>query len=266
MKQLAKPTKTSCFLFPRMKLHCPFVTNHNIWKRNKLLNDSLYMYRRRYYFLQASTSGKVRQHVNPLTPYFQKPITIHRGWNKQVYRDATKPLLIDLGSGKGWFCLRYAEAHPDWNVLGLEIREVLVQRALNWVQQRQLTNLHYLFCNINVSLERILENTVDCKVLRVAIQFPDPHFKRRHQKRRLVTDELVQTLYKYLPSEGQVFVQTDVEQVYYAAIEKFQNNNFLMLPCDSRPWTNIPTEREICCENKARTIYRAIFCKKSNAA
>jgi len=97
------------------------------------------MYRRRYYFLQASTSGKVRQHVNPLTPYFQKPITIHRGWNKQVYRDATKPLLIDLGSGKGWFCLRYAEAHPDWNVLGLEIREVLVQRVRMFLFKEAIT-------------------------------------------------------------------------------------------------------------------------------
>lgn len=73
--------------------------------------------------------GKVRQHVNPLSHYFQQPLTIQYGWNEQVYKDSTKPLLIDLGCGKGWFCLHYAEAYPDWNVLGLEIRESLVQRV-----------------------------------------------------------------------------------------------------------------------------------------
>lgn len=115
--------------------------------------------------------GKVRQHVNPLSHYFQQPLTIQYGWNEQVYKDSTKPLLIDLGCGKGWFCLHYAEAYPDWNVLGLEIRESLVQRAMTWVLQRQLTNLHYMFCNVNVSLGQVLENIVNSKVLRVSIQF-----------------------------------------------------------------------------------------------
>ncbi|EME28821.1 tRNA (guanine-N7-)-methyltransferase [Galdieria sulphuraria] len=197
-------------------------------RRTKLVRHSLSVYNHMVQVCSCVTAtgklGKVRQHVNPLAPYFQQPLTIHRGWNKQVYRDSTKPLLIDLGSGKGWFCLRYAETYPDWNVLGLEIREALVQRALTWIQQRQLTNLYYMFCNINVSLAQILENIVDCKVLRVSIQFPDPHFKRRHHKRRLVTDELVQTLFHYLPNESEVLIQTDVEETYFSAIEKFQNN------------------------------------------
>ncbi|GJQ13522.1 hypothetical protein GpartN1_g5313.t1 [Galdieria partita] len=207
--------------------------------------------------------GKVRQHVNPLAPYFQQPLTLHRGWNKQVYGDSTKPLLIDLGSGKGWFCLRYAEAQSEWNVLGLEIREALVQRALTWVQQRQLTNLHYMFCNINVSLGQILENIVDSKVLRVSIQFPDPHLKRRHHKRRLVTDALVQTLFRYLPNESEVLLQTDIEEIYSSAIEKFQNNQFVMKPwqSDSHPW-QISTEREMACRNRGQPIYCSIFSKK----
>lgn len=135
---------------------------------------------------------------------------------------------------------------------------------MTWVLQRQLTNLHYMFCNVNVSLGQVLENIVNSKVLRVSIQFPDPHFKRSHQKRRLVTDTLVQTLGAYLPSESEILVQTDVEQVYSSVVETFQNNGFVRKQWqnDTHPW-HIPTEREISCRNHGRPIYRAIFSKNT---
>eukprot|EP00871_Galdieria_phlegrea_P003058 jgi/Galph1/3753/GphlegSOOS_G2434.1 len=172
------------------------------------------------------------------------------GWNQLVYKGGSKPLLVDLGSGKGWFCRKYAEKYPEWNVLGLEIRELLVERAMNWNQGTQkLFNLHYMFCNINVSLESILKNAVDCNLQRLSIQFPDPHFKRRHYKRRLVTD----TLY---------FFKTDVEQVFLSAADIFVRNKFVYVAWedDCHPW-GVPTERELSCVRHSRRIYRCIFLK-----
>jgi tRNA (guanine-N7-)-methyltransferase len=45
----------------------------------------------------------------------------------------------------------------------------------------------------------------------VTIQFPDPWFKKKHAKRRMVNEEVVETIARHLAPGGQVFVQTDIE-------------------------------------------------------
>jgi tRNA (guanine-N7-)-methyltransferase len=54
-----------------------------------------------------------------------------------------------------------------------------------------------------------------------SIQFPDPHFKIRHAKRRIVTTELVTTLAKFVMVGGGVFLQSDVKEALEAMREKF---------------------------------------------
>ena len=44
----------------------------------------------------------------------------------------------------------------------------------------------------------------------IAIQFADPHFKKKHRKRRLVQPKLVEDAYQCLKPNGRVFIQTDV--------------------------------------------------------
>ena len=46
----------------------------------------------------------------------------------------------------------------------------------------------------------------------MTIQFPDPWFKKKHAKRRMVNEELVETIaVNKLAIGGRVFVQTDIE-------------------------------------------------------
>jgi tRNA (guanine-N7-)-methyltransferase len=47
----------------------------------------------------------------------------------------------------------------------------------------------------------------------VSIQFPDPHFKSQHAKRRVVTPNLVMTLAKHMHKSSIVFLQSDVKEV-----------------------------------------------------
>jgi tRNA (guanine-N7-)-methyltransferase len=47
----------------------------------------------------------------------------------------------------------------------------------------------------------------------VTIQCPDPWFKKRHQKRRMVTPTLATEIARHMSSGGVVFLQSDVEAV-----------------------------------------------------
>lgn len=205
---------------------------------------------------------RVRQHVNPLANKYQTPVTLP-DWGK-VYADIDRPLHLDIGCGKGRFLLSMAALEPNWNFLGLEIREPLVQEASKWPNEVELTNLYYLFCNVNNSLSFILDSLPAGVLQRVTIQFPDPWFKNRHNKRRVVQPELVAELAKYMSAGGIIFLQSDIEVVAkemrdrFAANPAFQSQSKGWLAENPLP---VPTEREKSVLLRGEPVYRAVFVK-----
>ncbi|MBE9127988.1 MULTISPECIES: tRNA (guanosine(46)-N7)-methyltransferase TrmB [unclassified Coleofasciculus] len=207
---------------------------------------------------------RVRQHVNPLSKKYLNPVE-PPNWEK-IYTQPTQPLHLDIGCARGEFLLRMATLQPDWNFLGLEIREPLVKQANAFVAELGLTNLHYLFCNVNNSLRPLLESLPQETLQRVTIQFPDPWFKKRHAKRRLVQPKLVDDLATYLLAAGTIFLQSDVKDVAQEMCERFdehsafqrQGNDWL----DTNPLP-VPTERETGTLARGEPVYRALFGKNS---
>lgn len=203
---------------------------------------------------------RVRQHVNPLSQKYQQPVQLP-DWEK-VYLDLARPLHLDIGCGRGRFLVAIAQQQPDWNFLGLEIREPLVTQANFEREELGLTNLHFIFCNATQSLSPLLASLPGGALQRVTIQFPDPWFKKRHQKRRMVRSDLVDTLSVYLVAGGLVFLQSDVEAVAVEMCDRFQahagfvRQSNVWLPDNPLP---VPTEREQSTLAKGEPVYRAMF-------
>lgn len=205
---------------------------------------------------------RVRQHVNPLSHKFRHPLALP-DW-PTVYDRPDRPLHLDIGCARGRFLLNLAPQCPDWNYLGVEIREPLVMEANAIVQRQGQRNLHFLFGNINVEPEKILA-ALPQPLQRVSIQFPDPWFKQRHMKRRVAQPELVAAIAQYLAPAGEVFLQSDVEAVAQEMKDRFAENAALTLTHTSL-WLAenplfVPTEREIACNNLGRPVYRCLFRK-----
>jgi tRNA (guanine-N7-)-methyltransferase len=203
---------------------------------------------------------RVREHVNPLARKYQTPIE-SPDWEK-VFADPTLPLHLDIGCGRGRFLLEMAQLKSSWNFLGLEIREPLVDQALTWRDEAGLQNLHYLFCNVNNSLHPLLASLPSKSLARVSIQFPDPWFKRKHQKRRVVQPEVVETLSEFLMPGGIVFLQSDVLAVEQEMIDRFVSHP--AFGRDSQDWLPenplpVQTERELMVLSFDDPVYRAVF-------
>lgn len=200
---------------------------------------------------------RVHQHVNPLSPYYtQEPSPIDLG---KVFADLSLPLHLDIGCARGRFILRMAEAEPNWNFLGVEIREPLVTEANDIAAEHGLKNLHYEFCNAMIWLGRLLANIPDGILQTVTIQFPDPWFKKKHAKRRMVNIELVDTIIEKLADHGHIFVQTDIEFLAAEMFELFRTDERLSdLEKLENPFP-IKTEREKAVEDKGLPVYRARF-------
>ncbi|MGC1245995.1 MAG: tRNA (guanosine(46)-N7)-methyltransferase TrmB [Spirulinaceae cyanobacterium] len=205
---------------------------------------------------------RVRQHVNPLSQKYQTPAAPPQ-W-QEVYQDPTQPLHLDIGSGWGNFLLAMAQLHKDVNFLGLEIRKPLVNKANYEKEQLGLNNLHFLFCNVNNSLGELLSSLPTQGLQCVTIQFPDPWFKRKHIKRRVIQPELVDILAQFLMPGGKVFLQSDVEAMTKEMRQCFdkhpdfkQQHEEVYLAENPFP----PTAREAYTLKLGKPVYRALIIK-----
>ena len=200
---------------------------------------------------------RVHQHVNPLSPYYRQepsPVEFER-----VFALPEQPLHLDIGCARGRFILRMAEIEGAWNFLGVEIREPLVIEANEIAAEQGLKNLHYEFCNAMIWLGRLLDGLPAGLLQTVTIQFPDPWFKKKHAKRRMVNAELVETIVDKLEAGGRVFVQTDIEFLAEEMFALFRNDGSLSeIPVDANPFP-VKTEREKAVEDKGLPVYRTMF-------
>ncbi|MEY3735498.1 MAG: tRNA ((46)-N7)-methyltransferase TrmB, partial [Cyanobacteriota bacterium] len=146
----------------------------------------------------------VRQHVNPLSRFFQLPLELPPP--AALFDDPTLPLHLDIGCARGRFLLALAPQEAGVNHLGVEIRRALVQAAEAERSSLALANLHFLFCNANVSLEAWLAALPAGLLQRVTIQFPDPWFKKKHHKRRVLQPALLLAIAAALPAGAELFL------------------------------------------------------------
>ncbi|MFM7313104.1 MAG: tRNA (guanosine(46)-N7)-methyltransferase TrmB [Cyanobium sp.] len=205
----------------------------------------------------------MRQHVNPLSRYHQLPRPLPSP--EALFADPGRPLHLDIGCALGRCLLELARLQPRINHLGVEIRRPLVEAAETDRQAEGFTNLHYLFCNANVSLQAWLQALPAGRLDLVSIQFPDPWFKRKHHKRRVLQPALLLALAQALEPGRRLFLQSDVPAVIEPMVQLVELCGCFERPAaDGRPWRHgnplpVPTEREAYVLAQGLPVYRVLY-------
>ena len=209
----------------------------------------------------------MRQHVNPLSQFFQLPLSLPS--KNILFEKSHYPIHLDIGSAKGEFLIELATKYPDWNFLGLEIREPLVSLCEKKRRKLELTNLKFLFCNVNVSLEEWLSDLDFGQLKRVSIQFPDPWFKRKHFKRRVLKTNILNSIAKAMSKDGEIFIQSDIFKLIEYMTNTIDKNRYFtrknvgdLRSIDKNPY-NVMTDREIFSLKKNLLIYRVMYIRNS---
>ena len=209
----------------------------------------------------------MRQHVNPLSQFFQLPLSLPS--KSSLFKDSHYPIHLDIGSAKGEFLIELASKYPNWNFLGLEIRESLVISSERKRKKLELENLKFLFCNVNISLDEWLSDLDHGQLKRVSIQFPDPWFKRKHFKRRVLKTSLLNSIAKNMSMDGELFIQSDILKLIESMINVINHTPYFdrkaekgLTWLDKNPY-DASTDREFFVLNKNLPIYRAMYIRNS---
>lgn len=120
-----------------------------------------------------------------------------------------RPVELELGPGRGGFVFERLAADPELVFVGLEIR----RKWATIVDRRLAASEHAGRGRIFAEDGRlVLPRFVAGSVSRAFIHFPDPWWKKRHQKRLLIGAPLLAELVRVLAPNGELFIQTDVEE------------------------------------------------------
>jgi tRNA (guanine-N7-)-methyltransferase len=121
------------------------------------------------------------------------------------------PLEIEVGSGKGLFLARVTQTCPAHDFLGIEIGGKYARFAAAGLAKQQQANGKL----VRGDAVRILSQRVQSDSLAaVHVYFPDPWWKTRHRKRRVMNESFVRDVQRVLQPGGVLHFWTDVLEYY----------------------------------------------------
>lgn len=150
-------------------------------------------------------------------------------WRGGMIFGREAPLEVEVGSGKGLFLTSAAAAMPERDFVGIELAGKYARFAAARLLKRGLTNA----CVIEGDGPRVFsERLPDASLAAVHVYFPDPWWKARHKKRRLMTAAFLGNVERTLAEGGRLHFWTDVREYFETTLELVHSSTRLAGPFD----------------------------------
>lgn len=170
---------------------------------------------------------------------------------------------LEIGSGKGLFLVSAAQSRPESRFVGIELACKFADRAAQRIATAGLTNAVIL----RGDAERIISDIVpDRSIDALHVYFPDPWWRRKHKKRRVLNDQSLRRIEQILMPHGELHFWTDVLDYYELICGQLMERPSLSGPHFvpervARHDMDYTTHFERRARRNGQPIYRALFRK-----
>lgn len=181
----------------------------------------------------------------------------------ELIAQAQTPVELEIGSGKGMFLLAAAVERPQHTFVGIELLAKFANVAADRLAKRQLSNVHML----RGDAQRFLAQVVpDQSLVAVHVYFPDPWWRNKHKRRRVLNEQVVQDIQRSLTAGGKLHFWTDALDYYEHICGLIMDTTTLSGPAyvPQRPALHsldYTTQFERRARIHGQPVYRAIFAK-----
>ncbi len=159
------------------------------------------------------------RNINPsidLTGHLKTFDDLLRPWDAVALFGRAAPLEIEVGSGKGLFLRNAAAARPDLNFLGIEVVRKYAEFTAAALAKNDLKNAMIVSGDALRIFQELIPND---SLAAVHVYFPDPWWKKRHRKRRVMRESFLRDVERTLRPGGSLHFWTDVEEYFQTTLE-----------------------------------------------
>jgi tRNA (guanine-N7-)-methyltransferase len=201
-----------------------------------------------------------------LSRHFWSFEELPRPWRPEAVFGRRAPLEVEIGSGKGLFLRTAALERPEVDFLGIEIAPRYARFSAAALARRGLTNAVVVAADAARVLAEILP---DRSAAAVHVYFPDPWWKRRHKKRRVLRETFVRDVARVLQGGGVLHFWTDVREYFDTGLGLFREAPGLEGPLGvsetpARDDMDYRTHFERRTRLYGEPVYRAMFFKEKS--
>lgn len=136
----------------------------------------------------------------------EKTFSLKGKWAKDFFKN-DKPIVLELGCGKGEYTVELARRFPENNYVGVDIKGARFWRGAKTALEEELNQIAFIRTQIELIDLVFAKNEVS----EIWITFPDPQIKFKRTKHRLTNSDFLSKYKKILKPNGSVHLKTDSE-------------------------------------------------------
>tara|TARA_B100001109_G_scaffold247395_1_gene237138 strand:+ start:371 stop:1087 length:717 start_codon:yes stop_codon:yes gene_type:complete len=171
-----------------------------------------------------------------------------------------KTIWLEIGFGGGEHLIHQARLYPDIGFIGCEPYQNGVAKLMAKLSANPCQNIKLYDGDVRNIFDVLEKNSVS----KVFLLYPDPWPKKRHHRRRFVTQEFLIPLYEVMKPGSILRIATDIEDYVRQALLEVPNAGFQWLAKDASDWRTpwqdwVSTRYEIKALKERRTPYYLTF-------
>lgn len=140
-------------------------------------------------------------------------------WSQEFFGN-DKPIILELGCGKGEYTVGLARKYKDYNFIGIDIKGARIWRGAKTCLEDGIDNAGFIRTKVDFIDQYFGAN----EVAEIWLTFSDPQPKR---PRKRLTSPLFMARYKqFLRPGGIINVKTDSDLLFEYTLEQIEENNY----------------------------------------
>ena len=145
-------------------------------------------------------------------------------WNAEMF-DAPRPIVLELGCGKGEYTVALAERDPSRNYIGVDIKGARLWKGAKYAETHHLGNVAFLRTRIELINAFFAPGEVD----EIWLTFSDPQMRRENA--RLSSPLFLERYARLLRPGGIIHLKTDSRFLHEYTKAVCQQNGLEIIAC-----------------------------------
>ncbi len=176
-------------------------------------------------------------------------------WHGDFFKN-TKPIVLELGCGKGEYTMGLAQNNKHKNFIGVDVKGNRIWSGASVALETKLNNVGFIRTRIDFIDHCFGENEVD----EIWITFPDPQPQKTRERKRLTHLMFLNRYKKILKPGGLIHLKTDSTSLYEYTLEVIKENKLNIIWHTNDLYKNCPADRQELINIK--TYYEGLFTAK----